>query len=125
MKLRTTGNSIRLRLSQTDVRNFAEEGFVEETLQINRALGQRFVYKLKRDEAAKQMAVSFENNCLSVYMPASLADGWITTEQIGAEIEGTSDQPAIVVEKDFACLKPRAGAEDVDTFPNPEAKSVC
>jgi len=125
MKLRTTSNSIRLRLSQTDVRNFAERGFVEETLQIDRATGQKLTYKLQRDERAEQLTASFENNCLSIYMPTAMAIAWARSDQVGVEAPGMSDGPSILVEKDFACLKPRAGDEDTDSFPNPEANSHC
>jgi hypothetical protein len=125
MKLRTTSNSIRLRLSQTDVQNFAETGFVEETLNIDRVAGQSFSYKLQREEMGEQLTASFENGCLSVYVPAFVADVWTSTDQVGTESEGTNDRPSILIEKDFACLKPRAGEDDIDTFPNPEAKAAC
>jgi hypothetical protein len=119
-----TANSIRLRLSQTEVRKFSETGAVEETVTINRTLGQNLRYRLRRDDAINQMALSFENNCINVYVPASIADAWAATEQVGIEIKSTNDRPSILVEKDFACLHPRAGDEDVDSFPNPEAKSA-
>ena len=114
-----------MRLSQTDVRNFAERGFVEETLQIDRATGQKLTYKLQRDERAEQLTASFENNCLSIYMPTAMAIAWARSDQVGVEAPGMSDGPSILVEKDFACLKPRAGDEDTDSFPNPEANSHC
>ena len=117
-----TANSIRLRLSQTEVRNFSETGAVEETVTINRTLGQNLRYRLRRDDGINQTALSFENNCINVYVPASIADVWAATEQVGIEIKSTNDRPSILVEKDFACLHPRAGGEDVDSFPNPEVK---
>ena len=125
MKLRTTSNSIRLRLSQTDVRNFAEKGIVEDTLHVNRAFGQALIYNLRRDAATDQLAVRFENNCLSVSIPASIADDWTSSDRVGIEARGTLDQPSILVEKDFACLKPRTGDDDEDSFPHPEAQSAC
>ena len=107
------------------MRNFAEKGIVEDTLHINRATGQFLVYNLRRDEAVKELAVSMENNCLSVSIPASVADVWASTDQIGVEVQSTADRPSILVEKDFACLTPRSGDDDADSFPHPEARSAC
>jgi hypothetical protein len=125
MKLRTTSNSIRLRLSQTDLRNFADRGIVEDTLHLDRASGQALIYNLRRDETIEELVVSFENNCLSISIPASGADAWTSTDQVSVEAQGTTNRPSILIEKDFACLKPRSGDDDVDSFPNPEAKSAC
>ena len=124
MKLRITSDSIRLRLSPTDVQLFRENGMVEETLQIGPASGQRMVYRLVRDEAAPFVAANLENNLLAVTVPSSDAIEWTGSDQVG--IEGVHSSPSgsrvkILVEKDFACLTERAGHEDMDTFPNPGA----
>ena len=124
MKLRTTSSSIRLRLSQSDVRNFADNGVVEETLNIDPSSGQYFRYGLYRDETAEYLTARFEDRCLSISVPAAAAHIWASSDKVGIEAQEASDGPTILVEKDFACLKPRSGDEDVDTFPNPEAKAA-
>lgn len=125
MKLRTTARSIRLRLSQTDVRTFAETGMVEESLIINE--NQRFGYRFVKADDYESSA-SFENGILTVSVPAKIADDWTSTDQVGIEAtspNGTPEGLTILIEKDFACLVPRSGDEDRDTFPHPNGAQVC
>lgn len=122
MKLRTTSKSVRLRLSQTDVRDLGENGFVEDVLAVRGTGGEAFSYRLVRSESENQVCVSYENNRLTVSLPAAAADKWCNSEDVGIEAFqqiGGSGKLSILVEKDFACLTPRAGDEDKDTFPNP------
>jgi len=121
MKLRTTATSIRLRLSQTDVRNFAEHGVVEETLKFDPEGKERFVYRLVRDQNAEGVLATFANNQLTVSVPVDLADDWTSTEVVGIDNDATNAHVQILVEKDFTCLVPRVGEDDQDTFPHPQA----
>ena len=62
---------------------------------------------------------------MCIAWPKDVAVAWARSEQVGlaascAIPDGTLQ---LVVEKDFACLAPRAGSEDVDTFPHPRAGS--
>lgn len=125
MKLRTTATSIRLRLSQTDVRNFAEHGVVEETLKFDPEGKEWFVYRLVRDQNAEGVLATFANNQLTVSVPVDLADDWTSTEVVGINNDATNAQVQILVEKDFTCLAPRVGEDDRDTFPHPQASQNC
>jgi len=122
MKLRTTATSVRLRLSQADVRNFAEHGVVEETLKFDPEGEERFVYRLVRDQNAEGVLATFANNQLTVSVPVDLADDWTSTEVVGINNDATNAQVQILVEKDFTCLAPRVGEDDRDTFPHPAGK---
>jgi hypothetical protein len=125
MKLRTTATSIRLRLSQTDVRHFAEQGVVEETLEFDSDGKKQFIYRLIRDPGAKALLATFANNTLTVSVPVDRADEWTSTEMVGVD-NGDSDAAIkILVEKDFTCLVPRSGEDDRDTFPHPQAGQNC
>jgi hypothetical protein len=125
MKLRTTAGSIRLRLAQKDVRTFSETGRVEERLVINE--NQRFGYRLVRTDA-HAATVRFERDILTISVPGNISDNWISTDQVGIEATCSNSTPeglALLIEKDFACLKPRSGDDDLDTFPNPGIAHVC
>jgi hypothetical protein len=127
MKLRTTARSIRLRLSQAEVRQFAETGIVEETIEINQAAGERFGYQLIRS-ADNATAARFENGFLTISVAPAEANYWTSTESVGIEANhsnGTAEGLAILIEKDFVCLVPRSGEDDGDTFPNPGIAQVC
>jgi len=124
MKLRTTRNSIRLRLSQTDVTKLAETGVVEETVQIGPEITDALSYRLVRSKAVGTTRAQFEQNCLIVLVPSDQADQWSSSEQVGIEASqrtGNGGELSILIEKDFACLTPRTGDDDKDAFPNPSA----
>jgi hypothetical protein len=125
MKLRTTALSIRLRLSQTDLRNFAERGVVEETLGVDPDSNQRFTYRLARTSEAEEVRASIADNTLTVFVPADRADQWTSTDIVGIDNSESDAAVRILVEKDFACLVPRGGEDDRDTFPHPRAGENC
>ena len=124
MKLRLTKNSIRFRLSQSDVQAFRTEGFIREELRIGPTANSALVFGLVRSMESENVSVTFENNQITISVPTGEADSWSTTERVGIE----ATQPAsdgtnlsILIEKDFACLTPRPGDDDKDSFPHPEA----
>jgi hypothetical protein len=128
MKLRVTKNSIRLRLSMSDVRRFHEEGKVEEKLAIGSGVEQSFSYSLVSDSGAASVAATIGNNTLIVSIPVAQALEWASTDRVG--IEGSQSaldgsEVSILIEKDFACLTPRDGDDDKDSYPHPEAEKVC
>ena len=53
MKLRIRGNSIRLRLSQQDVKVFGEKGRVEDSIQFGASAGGQLTYVLASAEVKK------------------------------------------------------------------------
>lgn len=117
--------SIRLRLSQTDLRNFAEHGAVQETINFDPEGDQRFIFRLKRDTAVGSVIATFANNTLTVSVPTDRADEWTSTDLVGFDNGDTSAPLKIVIEKDFTCLVPRVGEDDRDTFPHPHAGNTC
>jgi len=128
MKLRTAGNSIRLRLSQSDVRKFTETGVVEEFVRTGVGEDEMFSYRLLRSKNDSALSAKFSDRCLQISVPLDQASDWVTSERVGIE----ADQPlsagevlSILIEKDFACLTPRSGDDDSDTFPNPAAAATC
>lgn len=126
MKLRIRGNSVRLRLTRDETARLAETGLVEETVEFPSS--RRFVYALETDEKAALVSADFEADRLCVRLPAREAERWINSAQTGiaADAPGGPDRRLkILVEKDFACLKRRAGDEDRDAFPNPGEGEKC
>ena len=128
MKLRITNRSIRLRLSQSDVQRFSESGSVEEVLPFGAHPDDAFSYRLVRSGNVSRLSANIENRQLTVSMTEEEAAAWTTSETVGVEgsqptVEGSNI--SILIEKDFACLTPRAGDDDKDTYPHPAAKSNC
>lgn len=121
MKLRILGDSLRLRLSQSDVRALSEQGRVQEIIRFgSRAL----TYALQASDEVTRPAATYEGDLVTVSLPRDAAQRWVQSDQVGIEAEQAlpgGDTLRILVEKDFKCVVPRAGEEDYDGFPHPDA----
>lgn len=115
MKLRIRGNSIRLRLTKSEVERIAAGETVEEIIDLAPAT---FVYSMLVGDTSK-IETSFDGGRLSVRVPAPEAKAWATSDAVGME---SADGPVkILIEKDFACVKPREGEDESDMFLHPDA----
>jgi hypothetical protein len=121
MKLRIKGATLRLRLTQGEIRALQERGEVEE--QVPFAPNVSLIYRLRKDAAARQIAASYRGNVVEILVPAATADEWCANQQVTlAQLQAVGGaQLNITLEKDFACLAPRAGEDESDNFPHPEA----
>jgi Family of unknown function (DUF7009) len=121
MKLRIRRNSLRLRLTQSDVARLIRDGAVEESTLLGGAIP--FTYRLLLDAQGADLRTGRIANGILVRIPAGLASMWSTSDQIGisaVERHPGGRETTVVIEKDFACLRPREGEEDKDAFPNPK-----
>jgi hypothetical protein len=128
MKLRIRGNSIRLRLTQSEVEHFAERGLIEEAVEFGTLKNQRFIYALIISTEIEVPRAVLENNRISVLVPKSEAAQWTSTNQVGisAEQHLAEDKTLrILIEKDFACLEERPGEDESDAFPHPQIGKMC
>jgi hypothetical protein len=121
MKLRIKGATLRLRLTQGEIRALQERGEVEE--QVPFAPNVSLIYRLRKDAAARQIRASYRGNVVEILVPAATADEWCANQQVTlAQLQAVGGaQLNITLEKDFACLAPRAGEDESDNFPHPEA----
>ena len=121
MKLRIRDNSIRLRLTQSEVDTIRSDGLVGGTLSF--AGGAKLVYCLESSPACVDPVAQFDNAELKVRLPESDVQQWASTDEttIAAEQQlDDGDYLKILVEKDFACLAPREGEDESDMFPHPQ-----
>jgi hypothetical protein len=121
MKLRIRDNTLRFRLTQSEVDALGRGTAVEATTRI--APGQAFTYRLE-SAGDGQFSAAFSHGLLRVCAPAATVKGWAegTEEGFAGELPVAGEPPLkVTVEKDFACLKPRDPAEDRDAFPHPHA----
>jgi hypothetical protein len=116
MKLRIRGNSLRLRLTKTEVAKLAEQGLVEEKTDFGN--GQVFVYAVVASSDFETVTAEFQNGQIKVIIPKTIAETWATSEEVG--ISAQQNSLKILIEKDFNCLTPRNAEEDADTFPHPK-----
>jgi hypothetical protein len=122
MKLRIRGNSIRLRLTQGEVAELAERGWVSNETDFGR--GQTLEYKLRHSETASKVGAAFNDGAIDIVIPEALVREWSATEKVS--ISATTETLQLLIEKDFKCLTPRGGDDDDDTFPHPkETNAEC
>ena len=122
MKLRVLDNSIRLRLTRTEVDTVSDGGLVKG--RVSFAGSNTFDYVLESSPATVQPEAHISNNVLTVRVPQGEIQAWASTEQVSIRSDQLLDDGhhlRILVEKDFQCLAPREGEDEADMFPHPEA----
>ena len=121
VKLRIQGNSLRLRISKSELAKFVETGHLQETVYFGPEPGSELTYSLARDGNRLGLDVEASAGQVKVVVPAEVARTWADSEQIGINGDvdlGARGKLSILVEKDFACID-RSAEENADTFPNP------
>lgn len=105
MKLRIEENSLRLRLSEAEVHQFAEAGRVAAALPLGPTAADTLTYALERVET-EHFRVSYGAGAITVKVPATLAAQWTGTDQNGlsATLLLTDTQSLkVLIEKDLDC----------------------
>lgn len=127
MKLRIRDNSIRLRLTRTEVESARDDGLVSGTVPFSG--GVTFGYVLESSPACVKPVAQFSNNVLRVRLPEKDVHDWANSEAVSIAAEQLLDEGGqlnILVEKDFACLAPREGEDESDMFPHPaQGSETC
>ncbi|WP_026463175.1 DUF7009 family protein [Adhaeribacter aquaticus] len=107
MKLRVQSNSLRLRLSETEVTQFKQTGQIEERIQFGPSEDQVLRYVLAFSANTPVVTATFEQAQVTVLVPESIAAQWVNSEQNGFEgfiDNGTERGLKILVEKDLDCF---------------------
>jgi hypothetical protein len=121
MKIRIKGNSLRYRLTRPEVEQFSETGLVEERVNFGSAT---LSYALCSTDAG-ELSATFDNNRITLYLPAALVDEWLHTDKAGFEyrmpLNGTKESLYLLVEKDYTCLD-KVEEDQSDNYPNPLKK---
>lgn len=124
MKIRIKGNSIRYRLSKTDVATLTTNGrLCEQTDFGNRQL----TYALEASTGTA-LEARFDGDTITLQMPQAWLAGWEVSNQVGfssTQLLSNGNSLQLLLEKDFKCLD--ATTEDQsDNYENPQtAHTVC
>jgi hypothetical protein len=127
MKLRIKGNSLRLRVSRSELARFLAGEAVAETIRFAAAPEAKLTYALARGTQASAAIVRYQAQEVTVLLSKEQAESWGQDDQVGVYTlvniapEGLLE---LIVEKDFACLD-RSDEDNKDTFANPLMGSVC
>lgn len=115
MKLRINGNSLRYRLTQTDMANLHKEGCLKDKVNFG---DDELVYVLQ-STSDDELSADFKNNIMSAYIPKIMIDELVNTNRVG--FENNNGELKILIEKDFTCLDDVA-EDQADNYPNPGAQ---
>ncbi|WP_268225733.1 DUF7009 family protein [Sinomicrobium oceani] len=122
MKIRIKGNSIRYRLTKTEVETFSKTGTYKETADFGHSV---FSYVLKAKKGIDGLEASFKENTITLYLTDKARSEWAASDRIG--FSSTIDLPngkqlLLLLEKDFACLD-NTTEDQTDNYPNPKSDS--
>jgi hypothetical protein len=121
MKLRLRGNSVRIRLTQTEVKGLDHNGAWEETVVFGPTAMHRFVYRVETTPALRpsvSMSVSGFETLVTAALPVKQVREWAGGNEVGIYFE-ESWGLKIVIEKDFRCLDEKRDEDESDNFDNP------
>ena len=117
MKIRIKENSIRIRLTRSEVTKIAVDGYIQEHTVFNNG---QFIYALKvADQEA--LSASLENNRITMFVPVVWVKDWPVNNVIGfrGNIPVTEkDSLFLLLEKDFVCLD-ETTEDQSDNYDNP------
>jgi hypothetical protein len=122
MKLRIRGNSIRLRVSKTELAKLAETGSAEDLVRFSSENELRYGIDVRPTGA---VTAAFAATSIRVALPQSRLDLWLRPDEVsveGSQPIGGGKVLQILLEKDYTCLAPRGGDDDSDLFVNPLKK---
>ena len=113
MKLRILGNSLRLRVGQSELKRLVDGQTVQDLTEFSPQ--NRLVYAIHPTDAA-DMECTFLDGRITISIPRNQLQRWASGDDIG--IEHTQGNLRLLIEKDLRC----SSRPDPDAFPRNEAK---
>ncbi|MCB0700475.1 MAG: hypothetical protein KDC11_11525 [Chitinophagaceae bacterium] len=119
MKIRIRGNSVRLRLTKTEVEAFGKDGYIDEKTGFGDAV---LTYALQTTEHC-DMTADFKDGKITMYLPDTKAKEWVESQKVGFDANmdlGDGNELYLLLEKDYKCLDD-TGEDQSDNYENPLA----
>jgi len=105
MKLRTTSNSIRIRIRKSEITELREKHIIEESVRF--PTGVIFKFALTISKETNEVNATLNDNYLLLSIPEKEAVEWIDSNTVGIETHlnlPNQEQLHLLIEKDFPCL---------------------
>ncbi|MDL5513802.1 hypothetical protein QSE00_18415 [Arenibacter sp. M-2] len=122
MKIRIQGNSVRYRLTRSEVASLKKDGYYREQTAFD---GKNFTYAVAAKENITDLEAEFQENTITLFVPKNDSLKWPDNERVGYEnkmILKDGQVLNLLLEKDFVCLDERL-EDQSDNYPNPAATS--
>lgn len=124
MKLRILNNSVRLRLTRSEVDTLDRDGLVKAHTDFP---GDRdFHYVVESSPASVKPGAFFSDRVLTVRLPDTMVREWARSDEVsirGNQLLDGGETLKILVEKDFQCLTDREDEDESDMYPHPAAEN--
>ena len=120
MKLRIKGNSIRYRLTQSEVKIVEQTGLVKDQIKFSNSIS--LEYEIKAATGLEYVEATYSEDKITLKVNESLIRDWAHSDQvtISSSLDLSSNENlTILIEKDFKCLSPR-DEDESDMFPHPK-----
>jgi len=127
MKLRIKGNSVRLRVTPSEIKCLLRCGVIREQIQFTAISDDRLTYEVISSSSIPTATVAYRLGNITVSVPEVQLKNWAGSDDVGVYTEvalGEGQVLSVAIEKDFACLD-LSDAENEDTFPNPNLAATC
>lgn len=130
MKLRIRGATLRLRLTRGEVDQLAAGEAITERTPFPDGSVLEYALLPAEQVSARQVAMSVDTpngprsgTRIEIEVPATEASTWGGSDEVGFSGEDSIQigELEVLIEKDFTCITPREGEEELDTYPNPNA----
>jgi hypothetical protein len=115
MKLRLQGNSVRLRLTRSEVERLRETGLVGESIDFG--AGEVLAYQLQIRQEQAPVDAAFCQGTITVSVSKEAVQGWAGSDEVG--LYARSGALTISIEKDFHCRTRRLDEQEHDAYPHP------
>lgn len=122
MKIRIKGNSIRYRLTKTEVETFCATGYFEETTDFGAKL---FTYALKAQAGVDILDAEFQGDKITLFLDSAKSNIWYQSNLVGFKHSVTKKnggELSLLLEKDFVCMDETI-EDQSDNYPNPNLDS--
>lgn len=119
MKIRIRDNSLRLRLTQSEVSRFEAERMVSASISFPNNTMLRYTLVWGKGD---HYEASFDGKEITVTVPYATGVRWLNPAEVGMEEHvnlAGGEKLRLLIEKDFACLSERKDEDESDMFPNP------
>ncbi|NJB36348.1 MULTISPECIES: hypothetical protein [Flavobacteriaceae] len=119
MKIRIKGDAIRFRLTQSEVKQLSDSGYIEEQTHFESSV---FTYAVKAMKGLSQLEAAFEGTTITLFMPEDLCENWFYNDQVGYSnqmLMPSGRSLGLLLEKDFTCMD-NTIEDQSDNYPNPK-----
>ena len=83
MKLRIKGDSLRVRVSRSEVARLLVGDCLEETIHFGQQENAKLTYALQLDPSVSKLTVQYTQNRVAILLSSDQANTWCVTDQVG------------------------------------------